>query len=35
MIEIKNVVKQFKNETAIDYRDVTFETGKSYMLLGA
>lgn len=35
MIEIKNVVKQFKNETAIDYRDVTFATGKSYMLLGA
>ena len=35
MIEIKNVSKQFKNETAIDYRDVTFETGKSYMLLGA
>ena len=35
MIEIKGVSKQFKNETAIDYRDVTFETGKSYMLLGA
>ena len=35
MIEIKNVSKQFKNETAIDYRDVTFEPGKSYMLLGA
>ena len=35
MIEIKNVTKQFQNETAIDYMDVTFETGKSYMLLGA
>lgn len=35
MIEIKNVTKQFQNETAIDYKDVTFETGKSYMLLGA
>ncbi len=35
MIEIKGVSKQFKNETAIDYKDITFETGKSYMLLGA
>lgn len=35
MIEIKSVTKQFQNETAIDYRDMTFETGKSYMLLGA
>ncbi len=35
MIEIKNVTKQFQNETAIDYKDITFETGKSYMLLGA
>lgn len=35
MIQIKGVTKQFKNETAIDYRDMTFETGKSYMLLGA
>ena len=35
MIEIKGVTKQFKNETAIDYRDITFEDGKSYMLLGA
>ena len=35
MIEILGVSKQFKNETAIDYRDMTFETGKSYMLLGA
>ena len=35
MIHIKGVTKQFKNETAIDYRDMTFETGKSYMLLGA
>ncbi len=35
MIEVKNVMKQFKNETAIDYKDITFEDGKSYMLLGA
>ena len=35
MIEIKNLGKQFQNETEIDYHDITFETGKSYMLLGA
>lgn len=35
MIEIKNVSKTFQNETAIDYKDIIFETGKSYMLLGA
>lgn len=27
--------KQFPNETAIDYKDIVFEKGKSYMLLGA
>ncbi len=35
MICIKNLSKHFKNETAIDYKDMTFEDGKSYMLLGA
>lgn len=35
MITIKNITKQFPNETAIDYQDITFESGKSYMLLGA
>ena len=35
MIEIKNLTKQFQNETEIDYHDITFESGKSYMLLGA
>lgn len=35
MIEIKNLGKQFQNETEIDYHDMTFETGRSYMLLGA
>ena len=35
MIEIKHLGKQFQNETEIDYHDMTFETGKSYMLLGA
>ena len=35
MIQIQGVSKYFKNETAIDYKDMTFEDGKSYMLLGA
>lgn len=35
MIEINNLGKQFQNETQITYRDMTFETGRSYMLLGA
>ena len=35
MIEIKNLCKQFQNETEIEYKDIVFETGKSYMLLGA
>ena len=35
MIEIKNVTKKFQNETEIEYLNMTFETGKSYMLLGA
>jgi len=35
MIKITGVSKKFPNETAIDYKDMTFEDGKSYMLLGA
>lgn len=35
MIEIKSLGKQFQNETQITYRDMTFKTGRSYMLLGA
>ena len=35
MIEIKNLGKQFRNETEIAYRDMTFAEGRSYMLLGA
>ena len=35
MIEIKNLTKHFQNETAITYHDMTFQSGKSYMLLGA
>ena len=35
MIEIKGITKKFQNETEIDYRDMTFESGRSYMLLGA
>lgn len=35
MIEIKGLCKKFKNETEISYSDIKFESGKSYMLLGA
>ena len=35
MIEIKGITKKFQNETEIDYRDMTFERGRYYMLLGA
>jgi putative ABC transport system ATP-binding protein len=35
MIEIKGLKKQFQNETVIEYKDIAFENGKSYMLLGA
>ncbi|MBE7085664.1 MAG: ABC transporter ATP-binding protein [Clostridiales bacterium] len=35
MIEIKNITKQFQNETEIVYKNTIFQTGKSYMLLGA
>lgn len=35
MIAIKNLGKQFQNETQITYRDMVFESGHSYMLLGA
>ena len=35
MIEINNLSKKFKNETKIKYQNFKFETGKSYILLGA
>jgi len=35
MISIKGVTKRFPNEKAINYKDMDFEDGKSYMLLGA
>ncbi|MBE6548531.1 MAG: ABC transporter ATP-binding protein [Ruminococcaceae bacterium] len=35
MICIKGVSKHFQNERAINYKDMVFEDGKSYMLLGA
>ena len=35
MITIKGVTKHFPNERAINYKDMIFEDGKSYMLLGA
>ena len=35
MIEIKNLKECFQNERAITYEDTVFESGKSYVLLGA
>ena len=35
MISVNGVEKRFPNERAIAYKDIVFETGKSYMLLGA
>lgn len=35
MIEVKHLSKTFANEKAINYKDLVFENGKSYMLLGA
>ena len=35
MISINNVTKRFPNERAINYKNMDFEDGKSYMLLGA
>ncbi|MBR6918076.1 MAG: ATP-binding cassette domain-containing protein [Clostridia bacterium] len=35
MIKTENLVKRFDGDTVIKYSDVTFEDGKSYVLLGA
>ena len=35
MIKTKNLVKRFDWDTSIKYKDLTFESGKSYVLLGA
>ena len=35
MIKTKNLVKRFDEDTYIRYKDLVFETGKSYVLLGA
>ena len=35
MIRTKNLVKRFDGDTVIKYKDVVFEDGKSYVLLGA
>ena len=35
MIKTKNLVKRFDGDTSIKYKDLTFESGKSYVLLGA
>ena len=35
MICIENLCKHFTDESDISYQDLTFEDGKSYVLLGA
>ena len=35
MIKTENLVKRFDEDTFIKYKDLTFESGKSYVLLGA
>lgn len=35
MIKTKNLVKRFDEDTYIRYKDLVFEAGKSYVLLGA
>lgn len=35
MITINGLIKIFDNETIIKYKDISFENGKSYVLLGA
>ncbi|MBQ7670224.1 MAG: ABC transporter ATP-binding protein [Clostridia bacterium] len=35
MIKTENLVKRFDGDTVIKYKDVVFEDGKSYVLLGA
>ena len=34
MIEIKNISKKFNEETMLNFKDLTFENGKSYVILG-
>lgn len=35
MISINSLIKKYKNEKEIAYKDYTFEDGKSYIILGA
>ena len=35
MIKTKDLVKRFDGDTSIKYKDLTFESGQSYVLLGA
>lgn len=35
MIRIENLIKRFDEDTFIKYQDLSFEVGKSYVLLGA
>ena len=35
MIELKKLTKKFQNETERKYKNIKFETGKSYILLGS
>ena len=34
MIEVKNISKKFNEETILDFKDLTFKNGKSYVILG-
>jgi ABC-type polar amino acid transport system ATPase subunit len=34
MIEIKNLSKKFNEETILNFQDLIFENGKSYVILG-
>jgi len=34
MIEIKNISKKFNEETVLNFKDLIFEDGKSYVILG-
>lgn len=35
MIETRNLTRRFPQETGLEYADLTFATGRSYVLLGA
>ena len=35
MIQLKNLLMRFRDESQISYTNLTFESGKTYALLGA